>query len=349
MSMSFGSSADVIPIQTPLEPRLQPIFFHEVTPYDRGGDTVEDLLQPGSLGGVVGASGVGKTFGVLDLGMSVARHTPWFGREVCGGPVLYLAAEAGESFRNREVAYRIHHGLEDATIQFASINKQIDLRSPSGDTADVISAAQWLGEKCETAPVLIIVDTLTAVSAGFDENTSADMTSLIGNLHTIRDETEAAILVVHHFGKDTSRGARGHSSFFAALDTEITVEKQGTHSVARVSKQRDLEGIGEFAFDLQVVEIAQRQNGKMLTSCVVKAVDRPASTTKEERLTKNQETVFGILHDAGTGGLSVAEWNAKAKEAGIGKKREADLWDIRTALKKKKLIYEFNDRWYVQK
>jgi hypothetical protein len=54
-----------------------------------------------------------------------------------------------------------------------------------------------------------------------------------------------------------------------------------------------------------------------------------------------------MLHDAGARGLTMEDWNALAREAGIGVKRKADLNDIRRALKKKNLVKELGDRWVV--
>jgi hypothetical protein len=42
--------------------------------------------------------------------------------------------------------------------------------------------------------------------------------------------------------------------------------------------------------------------------------------------------MFTILYDAGERGLSTEAWNERAREAGIGTKRKADLYDIRAAL-----------------
>ncbi|MGB8040301.1 MAG: hypothetical protein WCF39_19695 [Pseudolabrys sp.] len=46
-------------------------------------------------------------------------------------------------------------------------------------------------------------------------------------------------------------------------------------------------------------------------------------------------------------GLSTVEWNNRARDAGIGNKRKADLYDIRVALKSKGLVRRYCDRWNV--
>jgi hypothetical protein len=82
---------------------------------------------------------------------------------------------------------------------------------------------------------------------------------------------------------------------------------------------------------------------------VVACEAQRAQATPEGRLTGNLKTMFSILHDAGSGGLSVQEWNERAKAEGIGVKRHAALYDARTTLKKKELVYEGGaDRWYIK-
>jgi hypothetical protein len=70
-----------------------------------------------------------------------------------------------------------------------------------------------------------------------------------------------------------------------------------------------------------------------------------------DRLTKNQKTMLRALEDADSSGagISVDDWNAKAREAGLGERRRADLIDLRNALTDKKKVYTFNDLWFVTK
>jgi hypothetical protein len=54
-----------------------------------------------------------------------------------------------------------------------------------------------------------------------------------------------------------------------------------------------------------------------------------------------------MLHEAGSAGLTIEEWNREARDAGIGVKRKADLNDIRSALLSKRLVRQYGDRWTV--
>src|SRR5262245_42318956 len=72
-------------------------------------------------------------------------------------------------------------------------------------------------------------------------------------------------------------------------------------------------------------------------------ISAPAS--KGPTLTKNQQTMFSLLHGAGPGGLTTEQWNDQARAVDIGTKRKADLYDIRAALKSKGMVRQYVDRW----
>ena len=57
--------------------------------------------------------------------------------------------------------------------------------------------------------------------------------------------------------------------------------------------------------------------------------------------------MFAVLHIAGLAGLTTDEWNARAREAGIGIGRKADLYDFREQLKSKGRVRQYGDRWTV--
>jgi hypothetical protein len=46
--------------------------------------------------------------------------------------------------------------------------------------------------------------------------------------------------------------------------------------------------------------------------------------------------MFSILHDGGC--LTKEQWNERARDAGLGTSRKADLHDLRTALLHKRLV-----------
>src|SRR5204863_5294247 len=132
--------------------------------------------------------------------------------------VLYIAAEAGRGIENRVAAVKQQTTFPE-TMPFVALTAPIDLCTEEADTEKLIAAVQGvdLGVPVE----LIVVDTLSRVMAGGNENQPDHMGAFVRNIDRLRAATGATILIVHHTGKDTSRGARGHSSLRAATDTEI--------------------------------------------------------------------------------------------------------------------------------
>ena len=112
------------------------------------------------------------------------------------------------------------------------------------------------------------------------ENDGRDMGMFISNIMRLKAYFNCHILIVHHTGKDRSKGARGHSSLRAALDTEIELKADGLVRVASVTKQRDMESGKKVAFTLEVVELGVDEDLEAVTSCVVSPADVPDSTAK---------------------------------------------------------------------
>jgi hypothetical protein len=62
------------------------------------------------------------------------------------------------------------------------------------------------------------------------------------------------------------------------------------------------------------------------------------------RLTANQHSVLNVLAEAGSNGIATDEWIKQTHERGIGESRKATFFDIRTALKERKLVHEYAGR-----
>jgi KaiC/GvpD/RAD55 family RecA-like ATPase len=246
-------------------------WFGQIEPRLESRDFVAGLLVEGGFVLVYGESNCGKTFWTTDLALHVAAGLPWNGRRVDGGPVVYAALEGGDGFRNRLAAWRQAHDVR-ARVPFAAIPAALDLRDLEGDTERLIEAVQTVAKQAGQPVRMLVVDTMARAMAGGDENSASDMSSLIGNVDRIRAETGACVVLVHHCGKDASRGARGHSSLRAAADTEIEVrsDQETGLRTATISKQRDLATGGSFNFRLEAVTLGQNQHGEDVTTCTVR-------------------------------------------------------------------------------
>lgn len=224
---------------------------------------VKDVLPHAELGIVFGQSSSGKSFFVLDLCASIAQGTEWRGKRVKQCPVLYIAAEGAAGVRNRLIALAKHRGIEFDELEISVLPRTPDFRSRKviGDVVTRAKAAGPFG--------LIVVDTLSQVSAGADENSTKDMGQVLANCRDLGAATGAMILIVHHSGKDMGKGSRGASTIKDRTDVEIEIVRAGKDRSATVSKLRDQEDKAEFGFRLHQVPVGVDEDGDTTTSCVL--------------------------------------------------------------------------------
>lgn len=232
-------------------------------------DFVENLLTEGAASVIYGASNSGKTFFALDIAAHVATGREWMESECEQGAVIYIALEGHHGARNRIVALQLTGRLPKGApffLCFSPVNL-LDASHPA--------AIKRLIENVQTAsphPVrLVIIDTLARAMAGGDENSGEDMGQAVASIDTVRNATGAHVCIIHHSGKDAARGARGHSSLRAAIDTEIeVVHPDGDkYRTATVVKQRDIATRPPICFSLDVVKVGINRRAKEITSCIV--------------------------------------------------------------------------------
>jgi hypothetical protein len=273
-------------------------MFSDIQPALDSNDFVEGLLTTSSLVVIYGEPGSGKTFWVLDLCLHVAGDHQWRDRAVEQGAVIYLALEGGAGIRNRIAAARERMALPDIT-PLVLVQSPIDLCHAKSDVTKVIATIKLIVRRLGMPVRMIVVDTLARAMAGGNENAPEDMGTLVAHSDLIRDQTGACVLYIHHCGKDAARGSRGHSSLKAATDTEIEVTR-GTDrvSIARVTRQRDMDSEGSFAFRLEPVELGANQRGKPVTSCVVTPADAPLQPTETVPLTNTERIALRCLDQA---------------------------------------------------
>lgn len=272
---------------------------------------VEGVLTVGGLSAACGPSNSGKSFLMAHMALCLDHGEPFLGtRRVKRAPVLYVAAEGASTMRARFQADGRHFGRKAQRL--AMVSQSLNLLEPSEDIDALIATARRIAQEVGEPLGLIVVDTLARVMAGGDENAAVDMGRLIGGCDRLREATGAHVCLVHHMGKDLSRGARGHSSLRAALDTEIEVsvdDATRTH-YAKVTKQRDLASKGEtFGFKLVPVELGVDQWGGPVTSCAVVPSEVGIGTPAPRKLTASQLAVMGYLsgQDRGVRRATVVE------------------------------------------
>lgn len=277
-------------------------FEDDAQAYVEDAWAIEGLLPLRGLGVIYGAPGSGKTFVALDLALHVASGKPtWRNLQLQSGAVIYHSLEGGRPFSNRLVAWQIHN--EMTAPSFCRSPDSLNLCSTEADVARIVAAGKLVRTKTGQPVRLVVVDTLNRAMAGGNENDVADMGALIRNCDAICRALDTFVLIVHHSGKDVSKGSRGHSSLLGAVDTELSL----SDSVLTVSKQRDGEDGLKFGITLETVAVGHTPKGKGVVSCVAveSEVRRDAGLKESQRQTLEAIREFAFDHGkpnpAGTG------------------------------------------------
>jgi hypothetical protein len=264
---------------------------------------VKQVLPQAGLAVVYGASGSGKSFVMLDLGMCIARGLPWRGLRVRQGRVAYIAAEGSGGFRKRITAYAQQHGLDLTGVPMTVLNAAPNLMEAK-DSAAVAAAIQASG-----GADIVVVDTFAQVMPGANENAGEDVGKALGHCKRIHEATGALVVLVHHSGKDAGRGARGWSGLRAACDAELEVVKTETGArYLRLSKSKDGEDGLEWGFELQQVQLGVDEDLDPITSCVVAEAVVNKAKAIDKKLGPRERAVvdaFQVLAEAQTQGIEV--------------------------------------------
>lgn len=206
---------------------------------------VRGVLPEQGLAAIYGPSGSGKSFLAIDLCAAIARGRSWFGKHVTSAPVTYLALEGEGGIRLRAQAWEKHH-QEPLPDGLSFILQSFDLSSQQ-DIADLLAVIPPGG--------VVVIDTLNRAAPCVDENSSKDMGQVLTAAKTIQAQTRGLVILVHHTGKDLTKGLRGHSSLHAALDGAIEVQRASGARSWSVTKAKDGEDGGSYTFDLQKIEV----------------------------------------------------------------------------------------------
>ncbi|QUN44654.1 AAA family ATPase [Burkholderia cenocepacia] len=228
---------------------------------------VQGVLPASGFAAVYGPSGSGKSFLVLDLCTAIAAGAAWFGRRANAAPVTYVCLEGEAGLSKRARAWSAHRGMP-LPNHLHFVTQSLDLRQPD-DVADLCTAVLAASGR----DGLLVIDTLNRAAPGTDENSSVDMGHLIEACKEAQRRLGGVVLLVHHTGKDGTKGLRGHSSLYAALDAAIEVSRNDGRREWSVAKSKDDADGGRHGFALRIVELGDDEHGEPVTSCVVEADD----------------------------------------------------------------------------
>lgn len=288
---------------------------------------VSGVLPAEGLVALYGPSGSGKSFLAIDLAIAITEGDHWFGCRIQPARILYICLEGEAGLSRRMQAWEVHHGRK--------VPDPVRLMIQPFNLTDLTS----VHELATPIPkgTVIFIDTLNRAAPTADENSSKDMGQILEAAKLLQSLIQGLVVLVHHTGKDSTRGLRGHSSLFAACDAVIEVLRGEDYREWKVSKSKDGADGGSHGFALEVIELGMDEFGDAITSCVV-VPDHDDLPPREKELTEHQSdglssfnsaaVLVGLLNSAGEfDGLHVDQWrdefHAKSMAVSANAKRVA--------------------------
>lgn len=172
---------------------------------------------------VCGPSGAGKSFLAVDYALQVALCHP-------DRAVIYIAPEGGSGYHLRASAWLAHHNVTREPENIMFILQAIPLLTPQ-------AVSEFVATIRSVHPILVIVDTLARCMVGGDENSAKDIGMFFYHTDQIRQETGAAVMIIHHTGKAGSY--RGSSALYGAADSWVDVANDDGLITVSCGKAKD--------------------------------------------------------------------------------------------------------------
>ncbi len=159
---------------------------------------VEKLLYPELKMILAGPSKARKSYTLLDLCLCVSHGIPWMGMETHAGRVLYINFELKKWMAAERLSkLRKARGLEGAS-------SPVDLWNLRGHAApfDILIPRMMQELLSMKEPYrLIVVDPFYSGLGDREENVAEDISALMNELERFALQSQAAIVIAHHFGK----------------------------------------------------------------------------------------------------------------------------------------------------
>ena len=241
---------------------------------------VQDHFPVGGFVCAYGPFGAGKSFAALDMALCVATGKPYLGRySVKQVPVCYVAAEGHSGIKKRIRAWLKHHGL-DAPKNFVLLPETFDLVGDADAPAEIATLAKSkLGED----PKVIWLDTTARMFGGGDENSTKDMNQYVANVAALGRLCGAAVVNVHHTGKDFTKGARGAVSLGAACDSMFEISGSPADGVnVRCIKQKDAAPFKPYVLRSEPIHLDGDPDGSIVLEYAGQQAEETAKANSEQ-------------------------------------------------------------------
>lgn len=270
---------------------------------------IKKIMPKADLVVIFGESGAGKSFVAMDMAFSIGRGIEWNSHKTKQGRVAYVVAEGIGGFQKRAQAYAQHHNINLNNVPFSVLADQPNLL----DIKDARALSTEL--KKLDGLVVVFIDTFAQTTPGANENSAEDIGKALKHCRMINKTTGATVVLIHHAGKDLTKGARGWSGLRAAADAEIEISRNENLRNIRISKQKDGEDGAEWGMFLREIPVGVDEDDAIVSSCVVEYTQKQRPKPKEKKLGGLEKIIMDSFDELGGRPIATYELLSSAKDA----------------------------------
>ncbi|MGZ5567531.1 MAG: AAA family ATPase [Limisphaerales bacterium] len=268
MSEQIDIAVDLGAVPPPL-PEIVSFRDFVVNPPTPPPQIIEGVLHQGCKMILGGTSKSNKSWGLLDLAMSVASGEKWWGRQCAKLPVAYINFE----LHTWSLAQRMT-ALCTARPECKGMGDFLHFWNLRGHNADLSLLRPKLEEQLAKHQFgLLILDPAYKVLGDRDENANGEIAGLMNELERLAQSSGAAVVVAHHFAKgdSTNKSAMDRMSGAGAWardpDSNVVLtphEEENCFTVTSIL--RNLPQLPEFvlSWDFPLMRVAKDLNPEAL-------------------------------------------------------------------------------------
>lgn len=255
---------------------------------------VEGVIPDQTTVLMYGPTGSYKSFVALDVALALATGKETFGQKTEAGCVFYGALEgAADIKRARRPAWRMARGITGKTPFYMMPAPRIGTPGEMEEFAEQIQLS-LKGRPCR----LIVLDTASKMMVGSDA--TKDVPRLVAFCDGLVEMFKCSVLVIHHTGRDVTKGPRDSSAYEADFDSVVRVTSPARHVVeVKVEKHKAFDA-AETPYTFQGHKI-----GKSL-------VFEPTTAEQHAKLTAGEDAYEGLKI-----GAALRELGAYGQESGV--------------------------------
>lgn len=249
-----------------------------------------DGLMPmdGSLG-LFAERKAGKTTTVVEMVRSMLSGDEFLGRFATN-----LPAGARVALMDTEMTpAMLHHEYTKVSIPAEHLDR-IDLHPLRGrsrllDLRNEATRARW--QELIAPGAVIIVDCLyTVLAAAQVDESSAQVSDIIDGIKALAVQCSAAgLVIVHHLGKDPTKGARGHSSIEGGVDILATIWLDGPPAA---DTPRLFSATGRLDVDVPPALLSRGNDCRLTLSASTPRADRARAADRSD-----DDTAWKLISD----------------------------------------------------